>query len=103
MNKQRVGMSYREFTYNELINEILKLVAINASNEFIVKNLKQENDKLKEQLKEAEKSGFAKAIKYLRKEARLSEWSHSRNLKFSQIELSDYLLHEYRRKYKTNE
>ena len=51
---------------------------------------------------DAFREGIVFAIKALRdlKESNLKDWSHSRQLKFAPVELSDYILIKYKKEYK---
>lgn len=55
-----------------------------------------------EQKEDAFREGVIFAIKSLRelKESDIKDWSHSRELKFAPVELSDYILIKYKKEYK---
>lgn len=57
---------------------------------------------LEKENKESFEKGVVFAIKALRnlKESDIGNWSHSRDLKFAPVELSDYILIKYKKEYK---
>lgn len=57
---------------------------------------------IEQSFSETFKEGVIFAIKTLRdlKESDLKDWSHSRDLKFAPVELSDYILIQYKKQYK---
>ena len=66
--------------YESLINKIEELETINEK-----------------ELAEAFRKGVGFAIKTLREVPELKDWSHSRDLKLAPVELSDYVLNEYKK------
>lgn len=77
-----------------------------------IMKLEQELESVEKKLEQKYLEGYRDAIKQLRKigdNSILSDWSHSRDLKFAPVELSDRLVVEYNKiynkhkeKYETN-